>query len=96
MIKHDCYWYHCEHQMGASIDCCTLASGLGDCPCSDDCCNYVSSIEVTKRLKALSAFKSYFDSLYGQGLDVVNYHLNGATEPFDNFYDSAMEEYSNA
>lgn len=47
-------------------------------------------------LKALDAFKSYFDGLYGQGLDVENYHLNGATEPFDNFYDSAMEEYENA
>ena len=47
-------------------------------------------------LKSLSAFKEYFDGLYGQGLDVANYHLNGATEPFDNFYDSAMEEYENA
>jgi hypothetical protein len=46
-------------------------------------------------LKALNAFKSYFDGLYGQGLDVANYHLNGATEPFDSFYDSAMEEYEN-
>lgn len=46
-------------------------------------------------LKALDAFKSYFDGLYGQGLDVANYHLNGATEPFDSFYDSAMEEYEN-
>lgn len=47
-------------------------------------------------LKSLSAFKTFFDSLYGEGLDVSNYHLNGATEPFDNFYDSAMEEYENA
>ena len=46
-------------------------------------------------LKSLSAFKAYFDGLYGQGLDVANYHLNGATEPFDSFYDSAMEEYEN-
>ena len=82
--------------MGASIDCCTLVNGLGNCPCSDDCDNYISSKEVTKRLKALSAFKSYFDSLYGQGLEVANWHLNGAKEPFDNFYDSAMEEYENA
>lgn len=47
-------------------------------------------------LKSLSAFKSYFDSLYGEGLEVANYHMNGDTEPFDNFYDSAMEEYENA
>lgn len=47
-------------------------------------------------LKSLSAFKEYFEGLYGQGLDVANYHLNGATEPFDYFYDSAMEEYENA
>lgn len=47
-------------------------------------------------LKALYAFKQYYDDLYGEGLDVANYHLNGATEPFDSFYDSAMEEYENA
>lgn len=52
--------------------------------------------EIIALLKSLSAFKEYFDGLYGQGLDVANYHLNGATEPFDNFYDSAMEEYENA
>ena len=51
MVKHDCYWYHCEHQMGASIDCCVLANGLGDCPCSDDCNNYITNGEVTGRLK---------------------------------------------
>ena len=47
-------------------------------------------------LKSLSAFKAYFDDLYGKGFEIANYHLNGATEPFDNFYDSAMEEYENA
>lgn len=36
-------------------------------------------------------FKDYFDSLYGQGLEVANWHLNGNTEPFDSFYDSALE-----
>lgn len=46
-------------------------------------------------LKALTAFKRYFDGLYGQGLEVANWHMNGATEPFDGFYDSAMEEYEN-
>lgn len=38
------------------------------------------------------AFKEYFDKLYGQGLTVGNWHLNGALEPFDNFYDKAVGE----
>lgn len=52
--------------------------------------------KLEEELQALTAFKAYFDGLYGDGLDVANYHLNGATEPFDNFYDSAMEEYDKA
>ena len=47
-----------------------------------------------KELEALRVFKSYFDSLYGTGLEVANWHYNGTTEPFDNFYDAAMEEYN--
>ena len=42
-------------------------------------------------IKSLSKFKVYFDDLYGQGLEIANWHLNGELEPFDNFYDSAME-----
>lgn len=38
------------------------------------------------------AFKEYFDGLYGRGLTVGNWHLNGALEPFDNFYDKAVDE----
>jgi hypothetical protein len=37
-------------------------------------------------------FKSYFDSLYGQGLEIANWHQNGELEPFDNFYEAALEE----
>lgn len=44
-------------------------------------------IEIEK----LQEFKSYFDALYGKGLEVANWHLNGNTEPFDNFYESALE-----
>ncbi len=48
------------------------------------------------RLKAevnqYKEFKNYFDSLYGQGLEVANWHLNGSLEPFDNFFDSAVDE----
>ncbi len=40
---------------------------------------------------AAMRFKEYFDALYGEGLEVENYHLNGDTEPFDNFYESAIE-----
>lgn len=42
-------------------------------------------------IKALR-FMKYFDDLYGQGLGVANYHLNGDLEPLDNFIDSAREE----
>lgn len=37
-------------------------------------------------------FKSYFDPLYGCGLEIQNWHMNGDTEPFDNFYEEAIEE----
>jgi hypothetical protein len=46
-IRTDCIHYHCEHDMGASIDCCTL-KGLGNCPCSNDCNEYVNKNEVYK------------------------------------------------
>lgn len=36
-------------------------------------------------------FKKYFDELYGEGLEVANWHLNGDLEPFDNFYESALQ-----
>ena len=48
--------------------------------------------EVLKRAITALSFKEYFDSLYGQGLEIANYHLNGDLEPFDNFYDSAIEK----
>ena len=39
----------------------------------------------------LTAFKEYFKDLYGQGLEIANWHQNGELEPFDNFYESAIE-----
>ena len=39
----------------------------------------------------LIAFKEYFKDLYGQGLEIANWHQNGELEPFDNFYESAIE-----
>lgn len=47
---------------------------------------------LEKENKKLKAFKSYFDELYGEGLEIANWHKNGDLEPFDNFYDSAIEE----
>ena len=43
-------------------------------------------------VKMLKRFKDYFDDLYGIGLEVAEWHQNGMLEPFDNFYDSAIEE----
>ena len=37
------------------------------------------------------AFYDYFAELYGQDLQVVNWHLNGELESFDNFFESAEE-----
>lgn len=47
--------------------------------------------ELTQENKRLQRFKDYFDDLYNTGLEVANWHLNGSLEPFDSFYDSAME-----
>ena len=48
----------------------------------------VETFEIA--IKAIK-FKEYFDEMYGKGLDVANWHLNGELEPFDNFYESACE-----
>lgn len=37
------------------------------------------------------SFQQYFMNLYGEGLEVSNWHLNGDTEPLDTFIDSALE-----
>lgn len=47
--------------------------------------------ELAQENKRLQRFKDYFDDLHNTGLEVANWHLNGDLEPFDNFYDSAME-----
>ena len=41
--------------------------------------------------EALRQFRECFDGLYGTGLDVANWHMNGDFEPFDTFYESALE-----
>lgn len=45
--------------------------------------------ELQEENKRLKAFYDYFAELYGTGLEVANWHLNGDLEPFDNFFDDA-------
>ena len=55
-----------------------------------DCiCDIMQDLDELDKLRK---FKEYFDELYGIGLEVKNWHLNGATEPFDSLYESAIEE----
>ena len=36
-------------------------------------------------------FKEYFDVLYGKGLEVYGWHMNGEAKSFDDFYEDACE-----
>lgn len=58
-----------------------------------DCLNIRAMQENTNsyNLYELKRFKEYFDEMYGKGLEVANWHENGNLEPFDNFYESAIE-----
>ena len=47
---------------------------------------------LKEQRERLIRFKKYFENLYGQSLEVANWHLNGVLEPLDNFIDSAMFE----
>lgn len=47
-------------------------------------------IAAIKEIPQLYAFKAYWDGLYGEGLEVANWHLSGNLEPFDEFYHSAI------
>ena len=51
-------------------------------------CDYAKAVSELKKYKR---FQEYFDDLYGQGLEIANWHLNGNTEPFESFYDRAIE-----
>ena len=46
--------------------------------------------ELQEKVKQLEAFKSFFDDLYGIGLTVRNYHINGYPEQFDSLYEEAV------
>jgi hypothetical protein len=46
--------------------------------------------ELQGRIEHLQSFHDYMSELYGEGLEVANWHKNGGDfEPFDNFFDSA-------
>jgi len=45
--------------------------------------------ELERELAGLREFKEYFDELYGTGLEIAGYHLNGDLQPFDYFYEEA-------
>lgn len=49
--KTDCYFYHEEQDMGASIPCCNYALlGLGQCPCNG-CKHYISKIDADRIIR---------------------------------------------
>lgn len=51
IVKEDCYFYHEEPQMGATIPTCSYHNkGLGDCPC-EECKKYISRSDVYKMVK---------------------------------------------
>ena len=69
-----------------------------DCACQDaviermlDELLQYREIGTVEECREAKRFKEYFDELYGIGLEVANWHQNGNTEPFDNFYDAAID-----
>ena len=37
------------------------------------------------------AFRYYFEELYGENLQIANWHMNGQLEPLNNFINGARE-----
>lgn len=54
-------------------------------------CSNCDHAKIAKELNKYKKFKEYFDDLCGQGLEIANWHLNGDTEPYESFYDRAIE-----
>jgi hypothetical protein len=50
--------------------------------------------QAEKDLDEKNAFYAYWAELYGSGLEIANWHQNGETEPYDNFFDEAEKELS--
>lgn len=49
------------------------------------------AIGTLEELQSAVNFKNYFMELYGEGLEVANWHKNGDLEPLTTFIDSALE-----
>ena len=49
------------------------------------------AIGTVSEFREAMFFKKYFMELYGEGLEVANWHLNGDLELLDNFIDEAVE-----
>ena len=68
---------------------CLIPTDVYSRQCSElDAYKEIGTVEECREAKR---FKEYFDELYGIGLEVANWHQNGNTEPFDNFYDAAID-----
>ena len=68
---------------------CLIPEDVYSRQCSElDTYKEIGTVEECRKAKR---FKEYFDELYGIGLEVANWHQNGDTEPFDNFYDAAID-----
>jgi len=50
-----------------------------------------TNAKLCEEIAELKRFKQYFDELYGTGLEVANWHLNGDLESLDNFMDYAND-----
>ena len=55
---------------------------------SDTPAEYHNPADVEALRKAREAL-DYWRELYGIGFEVLNWHMNGNTEPFDSFYDNS-------
>ncbi len=97
-----------DEEIVKALECCAGTDGanckscpLHDAACVGKCIPAMSkaAAELISRqrteIERLTAFKGYFNSLYGTGLEIAKWHENGSLEAFDNFYDAAMEEYEN-
>lgn len=80
----------CQHPNGEE-----QATGDCDYDSRTDTCRFNRHEKrETNREKAFQRFHSYWKDLYGEGLSIVGWNLNGELEPFEHFFDSA-EEYMN-
>lgn len=67
--KEECYFYSEEHDMGASIPCCSFRGGLGNCPC-ENCKSYLSEQAAYRIVRAVREGK-YKPVVRGEWILVV-------------------------